>query len=93
MYDKRNRLSRQVATDIRQNFPHHVYEAIIPRNVRLTESPSYGQSILAYDARSHGGKAYEQLAREILAQEDNPTISTYAKDYGSGSGIKLPDSE
>lgn len=70
MYDKRNKLSDQVLSDLRQNFPHKVFDTIIPRNVRITEAPSYGQSILSYDARSIGGKAYEQLAREIIEQEN-----------------------
>ncbi|OGY47803.1 MAG: chromosome partitioning protein ParA [Candidatus Buchananbacteria bacterium RIFCSPHIGHO2_01_FULL_47_11b] len=66
MYDKRNRLSDQVASELKQHFPYKVFEPAIPRNVRLTESPSYGQSILAYDAGSKGAKAYEQLARSII---------------------------
>jgi chromosome partitioning protein len=70
MFDKRNKLSAQVVNDLRQNFPHRVFNTIIPRNVRLTESPSFGQTILSYDPRSSGGLAYESLAREILAQED-----------------------
>ncbi len=69
MFDKRNKLSRQVAEDIQQNFPHHVFTTIIPRNVRLTEAPSYGQSILAYDAGSKGGKSYLALAQEIIQRE------------------------
>ena len=69
MYDKRNRLSEQVTADLRQNFPHRVFNVVIPRNVRLTEAPSYGQSILSYDPKSSGGRAYEELAREIIEQE------------------------
>jgi chromosome partitioning protein len=70
MFDKRNRLSQQVHDDLRANFPHTVLQTVIPRNVRLTEAPSYGQSILSYDPRSQGGRAYEELARELLAQEN-----------------------
>lgn len=69
MFDKRNRLSGQVENDLRQNFPHKVFRTVIPRNVRLTEAPSYGQTILTYDAKSVGGKAYEDLAREVMEQE------------------------
>lgn len=72
MFDKRNKLSHQVVKDLREHFPHHVFEALIPRNIRLTEAPSYGQSILSYDGRSHGARAYEQLAREIIQQEQTP---------------------
>lgn len=69
MFDKRNRLSSQVEGDLRQNFPHPVLKTVIPRNVRLTEAPSFGQSILSYDARSAGGQAYQELARELIGQE------------------------
>jgi len=69
MYDKRNRLSAQVEGDLRHNFPHQVFKTVIPRNVRLTEAPSFGQSILSYDNRSAGGQAYEDLARELISQE------------------------
>lgn len=66
MYDKRNKLSEQVLNELKTHFPFRVFQTIVPRNVRLTEAPSYGQSILAYDASSNGGKAYESLAREII---------------------------
>lgn len=70
MFDKRNKLSGQVLAELRQHFPHKVFDTIIPRNVRITEAPSFGQSILSYDARSVGGRAYERLAREVLEQEN-----------------------
>ena len=70
MYDKRNNLSSQVLQDLKQHFPFRIFNSIVPRNVRLTEAPSYGQSILAYDASSKGAKAYQDLAREILEQEN-----------------------
>lgn len=69
MYDKRNKLSDQVVNELRQHFPHKVFDTLVPRNVRLTEAPSYGQTILAYDGRSSGAAAYEALAREILLHE------------------------
>lgn len=69
MHDKRNKLSNQVHAELKEHSPFYVFEAVIPRNVRLTEAPSYGQTILAYDAASKGAKAYEQLAREILLRE------------------------
>jgi chromosome partitioning protein len=71
MYDKRNRLSDQVLNELKTHFPHKVFNTVVPRNVRLTEAPSYGQSILAYDAKSKGGKAYHDLALEIIDQENN----------------------
>ena len=70
MYDRRNRISRQVLSELQQHFPNRVFTTIIPRNVRLTEAPSFGQSILSYDNRSDGGRAYENLAREIIEQEN-----------------------
>lgn len=69
MYDKRNKLSDQVVAELRQHFPHKVFDTLVPRNVRLTEAPSYGQTILHYDNKSAGAQAYEALAREILRHE------------------------
>lgn len=66
MYDKRNILSRNVLNELYQHFPHRIFQSIIPRNVRLSESPSYGETILDYDSNSKGAQAYEQLVREIL---------------------------
>jgi chromosome partitioning protein len=66
MFDKRTKLSDQVLQELYQYFPNKIFRSVIPRNVRLTEAPSYGQSILEYDPRSKGGKAYERLAREII---------------------------
>ena len=70
MYDKRNNLSTQVANEVRENFNGRVFETVIPRNVRLSESPSFGKPILIYDARSKGSKQYLKLAHEYL--EINP---------------------
>ncbi|MEW5723941.1 MAG: ParA family protein [Thermodesulfobacteriota bacterium] len=66
MFDTRNRLCHQVAADVRQHFPSKVFHSVIPRNVRLSESPSHGQPIIIYDIRSSGAAAYLSLAREIL---------------------------
>ncbi|MEA2064736.1 MAG: AAA family ATPase [Patescibacteria group bacterium] len=66
MYDKRNRLSKDVMNEMYKNFPHRVFRSVIPRNIRLTEAPSYGKPILDYDKRSKGAKAYERLAREVI---------------------------
>lgn len=73
MFDKRNRLSQQVLEELYQHFPHYVYRSVIPRNVRLTEAPSHGVSIFAYDAYSKGATAYDRLAREFLEQETPQT--------------------
>lgn len=66
MYDKRNRLSRQVAKEIRLHFPGHVFDVAIPRCVKLAEAPSFGRTILQYEPFSEGGKAYRQLAEEVI---------------------------
>lgn len=69
MHDKRNKLARQVAKEVRLHFPGHVFETVIPRCIKLTEAPSFGKTILQYDEASQGGKAYRQLAEEILKME------------------------
>jgi len=66
MFDTRNRLAHQVEADVREHFPGKVFQTVIPRNVRLSESPSHGLPIIAYDIRSSGAQAYLALAREVL---------------------------
>ncbi|HPQ43610.1 MAG TPA: AAA family ATPase [Syntrophales bacterium] len=66
MFDKRNRLSHQVADEARDFFGSNVFKTIIPRNVRLSESPSHGLPIILYDIKSSGAVAYMSLAREIM---------------------------
>jgi chromosome partitioning protein len=69
MYDKRNNLSSQVAADVREHFGDKVYETVIPRNVRVSEAPSFGKPVLLYDLECAGSKAYLGLAREVVRQE------------------------
>ena len=69
MYDKRNNLSLQVETDARQNLGDLVFRTVIPRNVRLSEAPSYAMPVLDYDTNSTGSEAYRALAAELLARE------------------------
>ena len=66
MYDRRNRLTHSVATEIRNHFGEQVYKTVIPRNVRLSESPSHGQTIMEYDISCSGAKAYKSLGNEFL---------------------------
>ena len=66
MFDPRNNLSHQVAGEIRSHFKKQVFETVVPRNVRLSESPSHGRPALTYDPRSSGAQAYEALAAELL---------------------------
>lgn len=66
MFDSRTTLSRQVVEEVQRHFPGRVFNAIIPRSVRLSEAPSYGESIVSYAPRSAGALAYAALARELL---------------------------
>jgi chromosome partitioning protein len=66
MFDTRNNLARQVASDVQANLPGKVYETAIPRNVRLSEAPSHGRPALLYDIDSKGAQAYLALAEELL---------------------------
>ncbi|HEY8369807.1 MAG TPA: ParA family protein [Thermodesulfobacteriota bacterium] len=67
MFDPRNRLALQVADEVRRHFGDRVFRTIIPRNVRLAESPSHGKPVLLYDIASKGATSYLELAKEILA--------------------------
>lgn len=69
MYDKRNKLSEQVAEDVRSFFGPKVYTTIIPRNVRVSEAPSHGLPAIVYDMHCSGSQAYIQLAKEVLKRE------------------------
>nr|WP_319391352.1 ParA family protein [uncultured Cohaesibacter sp.] len=69
MYDSRNNLSNQVVADVREHMGDKVYETIIPRNVRVSEAPSYGKPALLYDLKCSGSQAYLKLASEIIQRE------------------------
>ncbi len=73
MFDKRNNLSEMVAQDVRKYFDDKVYKTVIPRNVRLSEAPSYGLPAIIYDMRCPGAKAYISLAKEVLKREKEIT--------------------
>ena len=66
MFDTRNSLAHQVVNEVRQHFPEQVFNAVIPRNVRLSECPSYGIPAMVYDASSRGAKAYAALTQELV---------------------------
>ncbi len=68
-YDKRNNLSDQVATDVRDFMGDKVYDTVIPRNIRVTEAPSHGKPVLLYDMNCAGARAYMHLASEVLRRE------------------------
>ena len=66
MYDKRTNLSQEVYNEVKEHFPDKTYETVIPRNVRLSEAPSFGEPIIKYDITSVGAEAYFSLAREVI---------------------------
>ena len=70
MYDGRTNFSNQVAQEVRRHFPGKVFAAAIPRNVRLSEAPSHGMPVCAYDKYSRGAAAYDAVAKEILAKDE-----------------------
>ena len=69
MYDKRNNLSVQIEEDVRHNLGKLVYDTVIPRNVRLSEAPSFSLPALVYDHKCAGAVAYQKLAVEFLQRE------------------------
>lgn len=76
MFDTRTTLSRQVVEEVQGHFPGRVFKAIIPRSVRLSEAPSYGEPISSYAPKSAGALAYEMLARELLQGDGKPQPQT-----------------
>ncbi len=69
MFDSRLNLTAQVVAEVKKHFPDKVYRAVIPRNVRLSEAPSYGQPIQYYEQGSRGAQAYDDLAKEFLKKQ------------------------
>ncbi|AGA59784.1 ATPase involved in chromosome partitioning [Thermobacillus composti KWC4] len=69
MFDARTNLGIQVIEEVKKYFQQKVYQTIIPRNVRLSEAPSHGQSIITYDPRSKGAEVYLELAKEVMTHE------------------------
>jgi chromosome partitioning protein len=83
MFDGRNNLSHQVVQDVRRHFTSKVFDTIIPRNVRLSEAPSFGKPVVLYDITSRGAVSYLSLSKEIMDAEGN---GNGEKAYGVGSG-------
>jgi chromosome partitioning protein len=73
MYDRRNNLSQQVEQDARQNLGDLVFKTMVPRNVRVSEAPSFAMPVLAYDSQSKGAKAYRDLADEVIRNNKSTT--------------------
>ncbi|NTW91082.1 MAG: ParA family protein, partial [Erysipelotrichaceae bacterium] len=70
MFDARTKLSVEVQQEVRKYFKERVYKSFIPRNIKLSEAPSRGQSIFEYDVRSEGARAYAALAKEVIQQNE-----------------------
>ena len=79
MYDIRTNLSNQVVKEIKKYFDNKVYKTVIPRNVKLSEAPSYGMPITIYDARSKGAKAYEKFAKEFIKINEDSQKAKHMK--------------
>ena len=76
MVDNRQNLTEQVANEVRNHFAGRVYDVAIPRNVRLSEAPSFGKPILLYDVASKGAKTYLEAAREFLKRHSREERAT-----------------
>ena len=79
MYDIRTNLSNQVVKEIKKYFDNKVYKTVIPRNVKLSEAPSYGMPITIYDAKSKGAKAYEKFAKEFIKINEDSQKAKHMK--------------
>jgi chromosome partitioning protein len=82
MFDARNKLSHEIAREVNRHFPEVVFQSVIPRNVRLSESPSHGLSVIEYDGKSAGADAYRALAEEVIARAN-----------GGGAGATIASEE
>jgi len=79
MYDIRTNLSNQVVKEVKKYFNDKVYKNVIPRNVKLSEAPSYGMPITIYDPRSKGAKSYEKFVKELMKANENDSKGKHAK--------------
>ncbi len=79
MYDARTNLSNQVVKEVKNYFEDKVYKTVIPRNVRLSEAPSFGMPISIYDPRSKGAKCYDKLVKEILKKNEEDKLARHMK--------------
>jgi chromosome partitioning protein len=96
MFDSRNRLSHEIARDVNGHFPDKLFQSVIPRNVRLSESPSHGLSVIEYDGKSAGAEAYRALAEEVAHRAgavnatapDEPPIQSNPKTWSLRSLLR-----
>ncbi len=86
MFDPRNKLCHQVAEEVRRFFPHQVFDTVIPRNVRLSESPSHGLPVVLYDPSCRGAQSYMELAREITNSEPTTWVAQPRRESAEKEG-------
>ena len=86
MYDGRTRLAQQVAEEVREHFPGEVLSTVIPRSVRVSEAPSFGQTVIAYDGQSAGAVAYREAAVEIIRRDNTGAGDTSSTPETAQSG-------
>jgi chromosome partitioning protein len=86
MFDPRNKLCHQVAEEVRRFFPHQVFDTVIPRNVRLSESPSHGLPVVLYDPSCRGAQSYMELAREITNREPTTWVTPPRRENAEKEG-------
>ncbi len=91
MFDTRNNLSHQVVAEIKNHFGEKVFNAVIPRNVRLSEAPSHGLNILEYDIKSIGAVKYLELAKELVHRVDSLSVQEQNQLINNDKDIKLND--
>jgi chromosome partitioning protein len=91
LYDQRTTLSAQVVEEVRRLYPEVVFKTLIPRNVRLSEAPSYGMTIGQYNPRSRGGIAYADLTRELLERAADEAVTMGAPERESQLGAEAPE--
>jgi chromosome partitioning protein len=80
MFDSRNRLSHEISLEVNKHFPERVFQSVIPRNVRISESPSHGLAVIEHDPKSVGAEAYRLLALELLERVGSPQVAGTASE-------------
>lgn len=75
MYDKRNNICNDVVSEVKKHFEKIAFDSMIPRNVRLSEAPSYGKPIILYDVKSKGAESYLKLAKEVIVKNSSSGIN------------------
>jgi hypothetical protein len=91
MFDPRNRLSHEISLEVNKHFPERVFQTVVPRNVRISESPSYGLAVIEHDPKSVGAEAYRLLAVELLERMGSPAAARPAIEAAARGGGGAPE--